>query len=185
MLTQRANTRRSLRNSNLNQLKQTHQDRSRRIFRHRRNDPSLSRSSDNPWNQLETWKRPRSMIARTDHVDPYGSCHVACYKNDKAWYVSHRIFTSTITMSSEGEDFNEDNTFGLPQNQKRRRIQRACDICRRKKSVSVSMGSLATDLNCVIVSSMYANRRPLLDISSLIFCQATEPKCPEIVVWTV
>ncbi|EDR09003.1 uncharacterized protein LACBIDRAFT_296682 [Laccaria bicolor S238N-H82] len=36
-------------------------------------------------------------------------------------------------MSSEGEDFNEDNTSGLPQNQKKRRIQRACDICRRKK----------------------------------------------------
>jgi len=86
----------------------------------------------------------------------------------------------TITMSSEGEDFNEENTSGLPQNQKRRRIQRACDICRRKKSVSVSIGCLATDLSFVIFSPMYANKWPLLDISSLIFHQATESKCPEI-----
>ena len=88
----------------------------------------------------------------------------------------------TINMSSEGEDFNEDKTSGLPQNHKRRRIQRACDICRTKKSVSVSIGCLATDLSFVTFSPMYAIKRPPLDISSLILHQATESKCPEIAV---
>jgi len=106
-------------------------------------------------------------------------------KLDNMIFIVSNFHLRTITMSSEGEDFNEDNTSGLPQNQKKRRIQRACDICRRKKSVSVSIGCLATHISFVIFSPMYANKWPLLDISSLILYQAMESKCPEIAVQTV
>lgn len=36
-------------------------------------------------------------------------------------------------MSSDGEDYNDDNPSSITQGLKKRRIQRACDICRRRK----------------------------------------------------